>query len=108
MRRPGKPGSGRSQRHDAFVVSGLLGVLLLAGHSCVSSSFFLPAEPDSATARRAVATDATSEVAEWRRPPGDPKPEQRWGLWPALPIAPYERRVTLRYEVIPGQACGAT
>jgi len=27
----------------------------------------------------------------------------RWNLWPALPVAPYERRRTLRLEYIPGE-----
>mmetsp|Transcript_72856 Transcript_72856/g.170619 ORF Transcript_72856/g.170619 Transcript_72856/m.170619 type:complete len:487 (-) Transcript_72856:98-1558(-) len=57
----------------------------------------------SQTARPALATESGTEIAEWRKAPGSPTPEQRWSLWPALPIAPYERRVTLRYEVIPGQ-----
>ncbi|CAK9074804.1 unnamed protein product [Durusdinium trenchii] len=39
---------------------------------------------------------------DWRRGPGVP-PEQRWSFWPALPIAPYERRLTKRYEVLPGE-----
>jgi len=30
-------------------------------------------------------------------------PEQRWNFWPALPIAPYERRLTKRYEVVAGE-----
>ncbi|CAE7553812.1 unnamed protein product [Symbiodinium sp. CCMP2592] len=104
MRRrlPGKPKLQSERGGGRTALCGLAALLLLTGQCC---SFFLPS-PDNATARRAVATEAataTSEVAEWRRPPGAPKPEQRWGLWPALPIAPYERRVTLRYEVIPGE-----
>ena len=38
---------------------------------------------------------------EWRQGP-PVAPEQRWNFWPALPIAPYERRLTKRYEVVPG------
>lgn len=29
--------------------------------------------------------------------------DMRWDLWPALPLAPYERRKTLRVEYIPGE-----
>ena len=38
---------------------------------------------------------------EWRKGPGV-SADQRWNFWPALPIAPYERRLTKRYEVVPG------
>jgi len=41
-------------------------------------------------------------VVDWQTPK-DTRPEQRWGLWPALPIAPYDRRVTMRQEVVPGE-----
>eukprot|EP00439_Symbiodinium_sp_Y106_P058109 s2908_g8.t1 len=103
MRRrlPGKPKLQSERGGAQTALCGLAALLLLTGQCC---SFFLPS-PDNATVRRAAATEAATatEVAEWRRPPGAPKPEQRWGLWPALPIAPYERRVTLRYEVIPGE-----
>ena len=112
-RRPPKPSPWIATRRDATsrdfranVALCLLVGLVLASNQ--SYNFFLPTEPDSATARRALATESTSEVADWRRPPGAPKPDQRWGLWPALPIAPYERRVTLRYEVIPGMGAQAT
>lgn len=39
---------------------------------------------------------------EWRKGPGV-SADQRWNFWPALPIAPYERRLTKRYEVVPGE-----
>ena len=32
--------------------------------------------------------------------------EVRWDLWPALPIAPYERRRTILVEYIPGELWG--
>lgn len=38
-------------------------------------------------------------------PPRVP-PEARWDLWPALPVAPYERRRTLLQEYIPGELWG--
>ena len=44
---------------------------------------------------------------EWRQGP-PVAPEQRWNFWPALPIAPYERRLTKRYEVVPGNGDVAT
>eukprot|EP00913_Durusdinium_trenchii_P025008 g23473.t1 len=33
----------------------------------------------------------------------DPENQETPGFWPALPIAPYERRLTKRYEVLPGE-----
>ncbi|CAJ1381344.1 unnamed protein product [Effrenium voratum] len=39
---------------------------------------------------------------DWRKGPGVSR-DQRWSFWPALPIAPYERRLTKRYEVVPGE-----
>jgi len=33
-------------------------------------------------------------------------PGADWGLWPVLPIAPYERKKTIRYEYIPGELWG--
>ncbi|CAK0789371.1 unnamed protein product [Prorocentrum cordatum] len=39
------------------------------------------------------------------RPPPTPS-EAWWPLWPALPVAPYERRRTLLVEYIPGEVWG--
>jgi len=41
-------------------------------------------------------------TVEWRIPKPT-LPEQQWAFWPALPIAPYERRRTLLRELVPGQ-----
>lgn len=43
-----------------------------------------------------------SSQEAWRQGPPVEK-ERRWALWPALPIAPYERRLTKRYEVVPNE-----
>eukprot|EP00440_Ansanella_granifera_P020271 gb/GFBE01022022.1/.p1 GENE.gb/GFBE01022022.1/~~gb/GFBE01022022.1/.p1 ORF type:complete len:509 (+),score=82.24 gb/GFBE01022022.1/:1-1527(+) len=69
------------------------------------------ASPGRSTRSVAVSRSAEGSVAvaekpakeDWRNPPGDPSDDQRWALWPALPIAPYERRVTMRYDIIPGE-----
>jgi len=38
--------------------------------------------------------------------PPDVPADARWDLWPALPIAPYERRRTILQEYIPGELWG--
>ena len=38
--------------------------------------------------------------------PPDVPADVRWDLWPALPIAPYERRRTILQEYIPGELWG--
>ncbi|CAK9071193.1 unnamed protein product [Durusdinium trenchii] len=38
--------------------------------------------------------------------PPEVPPESRWDLWPALPVAPYERRRTILAEYIPGKLWG--
>lgn len=49
----------------------------------------------------AGAAAATLADVGWRQPQATPS-GSRWDLWPALPIAPYERRVTMVREVVPG------
>jgi len=50
----------------------------------------------------AARTGVTSVEVDWRSAK-QTDPQHRWGFWQALPIAPYDRRVTLRQEVIPGE-----
>lgn len=45
---------------------------------------------------------AFAEEDIWRRPKPT-LPQQRWNYWPVLPVAPYDRRVTIRKELVPGE-----
>lgn len=49
-----------------------------------------------------LARGQTAGDADWRTPKPMRKEEQ-WPFWPVLPIAPYERRRTIRTELVPGQ-----
>jgi len=51
----------------------------------------------------AAAEAEAEETADWWRTPKATPSESRWDLWPALPIAPFDRRVTMMREVIPGE-----
>jgi len=48
---------------------------------------------------------ASGSAIDWRTPKPTQKEEQ-WPFWPVLPIAPYDRRRTLRRELVPGQLWG--
>jgi len=50
----------------------------------------------------AARADATSVEVDWRSAK-QTDPQHRWDFWQALPIAPYDRRVTMRQEAIPGE-----
>ena len=56
------------------------------------------------TRRLGRAKSANPDKAELL-PPEVPA-ETRWDLWPALPVAPYERRKTILQESIPGELWG--
>eukprot|EP00929_Paragymnodinium_shiwhaense_P050622 TRINITY_DN25496_c0_g1_i1.p1 TRINITY_DN25496_c0_g1~~TRINITY_DN25496_c0_g1_i1.p1 ORF type:complete len:502 (+),score=66.16 TRINITY_DN25496_c0_g1_i1:83-1588(+) len=57
-----------------------------------------PAEVEEASPTVA----ATASADDWRRPK-EPDRDTSYKLWPALPVAPYERRKTVRIEQIPGE-----
>eukprot|EP00401_Gymnodinium_catenatum_P006560 CAMPEP_0117479578 /NCGR_PEP_ID=MMETSP0784-20121206/11956_1 /TAXON_ID=39447 /ORGANISM="" /LENGTH=540 /DNA_ID=CAMNT_0005274007 /DNA_START=774 /DNA_END=2394 /DNA_ORIENTATION=+ len=44
-------------------------------------------------------------TVDWRIPKAT-RPAERWPFWPVLPIAPYDRRRTLRHELVPGELWG--
>ena len=50
--------------------------------------------------------DALSRHARESLLPPDVPADARWDLWPALPIAPYERRRTILQEYVPGELWG--
>jgi len=45
---------------------------------------------------------APATTVEWRTPKATPS-GSRWDLWPVLPIAPFDRRITMMREVVPGE-----
>ncbi|CAE8605013.1 unnamed protein product, partial [Polarella glacialis] len=64
--------------------------------------------PSGKIALRSFLSSGTSAVDvpdDWRKSK-EPSNEDSWPLWASLPIAPYERRVTMRYEMVPGQLWG--
>jgi len=61
--------------------------------------------PTLTSTRRRVDVDAASGSLLDLKPPSFPS-NLRWDLWPALPVAPYERRRTIRVEEVPGEVWG--
>lgn len=64
---------------------------------------------DSSNCRRSLLTEAAKIVAAHTIAFSLPLPadavisrDSNWPLWPALPVAPYARRKTIRYQVAPG------
>jgi len=53
-------------------------------------------------AAMAVAVGANALTSSAQRAQAEITPESTWPLWPALPVAPYSRRKTLRRQVGPG------
>ncbi len=64
----------------------------LSRRSLFSEAFITSSSLAGATLT-GVASPAAAEIGK----------ESEWPLWPALPVAPYRRRKTIRQEVVPGQ-----
>jgi len=63
----------------------------------------LRAAPGSSSVRSSTSRASTADAAvEWKTPKVTPS-ASRWDLWPVLPIAPFDRRITMMREVVPGE-----
>lgn len=69
---------------------------------CCCLDFAIPANPRWRSSLNTVSRAASREDLL----PPDVPADARWDLWPALPIAPYERRRTILKEYIPGELWG--
>lgn len=90
----------------SHVTSTFLTLSALLGY--VSLDFLLLQRPLLHRTSRQSSRATTSRLAAPReslQPPTVPA-DARWDLWPALPIAPYERRRTILQEYIPGNLWG--
>lgn len=103
---------------DIQRIFGVMAIRSMASHAlstslvfCAFLSYFCL---DFVLPRSQLSTFRSSDLDALRRHaiaresllPPDVPADARWDLWPALPIAPYERRRTILQEYLPGELWG--